>query len=393
MFFTVSGNLKSEVLALFGEFKNIFKVACIYMATIIGAGFASGQEIMQFFSSYYEGGFYGIILAGILFSIIGYVVLDKVYSERIRNYEEFLFPTVGWFFGWVMEILVTMFMISVFCIMIAGAGGIISDKLSIPYYFAVLIVALLCALVFFTEIRGIVNISSILTPILIFGILGFGLYIIVSKEMAVFNFSGSISKITDNWFFSSLLYVSYNSIASVVVMCSLLPYLKNRKTAVLGGVLGGVMLCFMAIIINFAIYLFYPHIPTEDLPVMGMVDSYSSVLGNIYTVILLLAMFVSALTAGFGFVERISSKINISKKVIILVICALSIPLSSVGFSGLISTIYPVFGYMGMFMVFAIVIQLFAKVPAYVRVEEDRSNDSYRIGAKKKGKVRHIKKI
>ncbi len=351
---------------MLGEFKNIFKVASIYMATIIGAGFASGQEIMQFFSSYYEGGFYGIVLAGVLFSIIGYVVLDKVYSERIRNYEEFLFPTVGWFLGWVMEILVTLFMISVFCIMIAGAGGIISDKLDISSQVAVLIVALLCAMVFFTEIKGIINISSIVTPILIIGILGFGLYIIFSKEMAVFSLSGSASKITDNWFFSSLLYVSYNSITSIVVMCSLLPYLKSRKSAVFGGVFGGLMLCLMAIVINFAIYLFYPNIATEDLPVMGMVDKYSVFLGGVYTVILLLAMFVSALTAGFGFVERISSKVNISKKIIILVICALSIPLSSIGFSGLIATIYPVFGYMGMFMVFIILIQFFTRAPSHV---------------------------
>lgn len=352
---------------LLSEFKNIFKVASIYMATIIGAGFASGQEIMQFFTSYYEGGFYGIILAGILFSIIGYFVLGKVYSERIRNYEEFLFPTVGWFLGWVMEILVTLFMISVFCIMIAGAGGIISDKLNISTQIAVLIVAVICALVFFTEIRGIINISSIVTPVLILGILGFGLYIIISKEMSVFSFSGSVSKITDNWFFSSLLYVSYNSITSIVVMCSLLPYLKSRKTAVLGGVFGGVMLCVMAIVINFAIYLFYPSVLTRELPVMGMVDSYNVFLGGIYTIILLLAMFISAITAGFGFVERISNKVKVSKKIIILVICALSIPLSSIGFSGLISTIYPIFGYMGMFMVFVVLIQSFTRVPVHVR--------------------------
>lgn len=373
---------------MFKDFKNIFKVACIYMATIIGAGFASGQEIMKFFSSYYEGGFYGIILAGILFSIIGYVVLDKVYSERIRNYEEFLFPTVGWFLGWVMEILVTLFMISVFCIMMAGAGGIVSDKLNIPYYTAVSIVAFVCAIVFLTEIKGIINISSIITPMLILGILGFGLYIIVSKEMAVFNFYGGISKVTDNWFFSALLYVSYNSITSVVVMCSLLPYLKDRKTAVLGGIFGGVMLCLMAVVINFAIYLFYPHVATEDLPVMAMIDKYSVFLGGIYTVILLLAMFVSALTAGFGFIERISSKLSVNKKMVILIICALSIPFSSVGFSGLISTIYPVFGYMGMFMVFIIIIQLFNRVPFYVGTEGNKRNYAYRLGRRLKKKAR-----
>ena len=35
-----------------GEARNIFKVACIYATSVIGAGFASGHEIMQFFSVY-----------------------------------------------------------------------------------------------------------------------------------------------------------------------------------------------------------------------------------------------------------------------------------------------------------------------------------------------------
>ena len=73
-------------------------MASIYIATIVGAGYASGREITEFFTSYYSGGFYGILLTGVLFSFIGYTVLNKVYSERIQNYEEFLFPTVGWGF-------------------------------------------------------------------------------------------------------------------------------------------------------------------------------------------------------------------------------------------------------------------------------------------------------
>lgn len=343
------------------EFKNIFKVASIYMATIIGAGFASGQEIMQFFSRYYTGGFYGIILAGVLFSIIGYIVLEKVYSERIQSYEEFLFPMVGWFWGWVMEILVTLFMMSAFCIMVAGAGEIIADRLGVPTQVAVFIVAAVCAIVFFSEIRGIINISSIVTPVLFFGILGFGIYIIANNEVSVFSVSRGLTGVTDNWFFSALLYVSYNSITSVVVMCSLLPYLKSRKTAVWSGVLGGMMLCIMAVVINFAISFFYPAIATQQMPVMSIMDGYSGLLSGVYTVILLLAMLISALTAGFGFVERISGKVKVSKKIIILVMCILVIPLSRIGFSGLISTVYPLFGYMGLFMIFVILAQLFTK--------------------------------
>ena len=65
------------------EHKNIFRVASIYVASVTGAGFASGQEIMQFFSAYETGGFWGILLAGVLFSAVGCIVLDKVRSERI----------------------------------------------------------------------------------------------------------------------------------------------------------------------------------------------------------------------------------------------------------------------------------------------------------------------
>ena len=72
------------------ERRNIFRVAGIYAASITGAGFASGQEILQFFSIYRAGGFYGILLAGILFSVLGCTVLTRVYRERIRNYEEFI---------------------------------------------------------------------------------------------------------------------------------------------------------------------------------------------------------------------------------------------------------------------------------------------------------------
>ncbi|NLP13569.1 MAG: hypothetical protein GX383_03590 [Clostridium sp.] len=342
---------------MFKEAKDIFKVASIYMATIIGAGFASGQEIMQFFSVYYEGGFFGILLAGVLFAVIGYIVIVKVYTERIRNYEEFLFPTVGWVIGWIMEITVSLFMGSVLCIMVAGAGSIISDKTGMPYQYAVLLIAILCMISFLTDIKGIIVLSSFITPVLVLGIIGVGFYIIVSKDMSVFNMDSVFGTITHNWFVSSILYVSYNSICAVVVMCSLLPHLKSKRVAAAGGILGGVMLCFMAVILNIVLHIFYPNIASQDMPVLSIIDRYNSIVGEFYTILMLMAMFISAVTSGYGFIERISTKVKGSKKIIIPVICGFTIPFSNMGFSKLISLVYPVFGYVGMFMVFAILLQ------------------------------------
>lgn len=339
------------------EARNILKVASIYIATIIGAGFASGQEIVQFFSTYYEGGFYGIILAGVLFSIIGYTVLDRVYRERIRNYDEFLFPSVGWIAGWIMEIIVALFVLSLFCIMIAGSGRILTEKFGLSFDTGVVIMAALCMLILLTDIKGIVALSSVVTPILITGILSVGIYIILYKDTSVFNMGFELGKLTKNWFFSSLIYVSYNSILSVVVMCSLLPYLKTRRIGMAGGVLGGMFLCFIAFILNTAMLLFYPDILSTELPVLSIVGKYSSAVSNLYTVILWLAMLVSAVTSGYCFVERVGTKIPLNYKVIAAAACALAVPMSGLGFSNLIATLYPLFGYAGMFMVFVILVQ------------------------------------
>jgi uncharacterized membrane protein YkvI len=340
-----------------GEMKNILKIACIYVATIIGAGFASGQEIVQFFSNYNNGGFYGIILAGLLFAVIGYVVLDKVYTERIKDFDELLFPAVGWIFGWVIEIAVTLFMLSIFCIMIAGAGNVFQDKLNIPYNIGICLMVAICMISLLSDTKGIVFISSFIAPILIVGLVAMGVFVIATKNVFVFSVAGDFSKITKNWFFSTLLYVGYNSIISIVVMSSLYTQLKTRKAAVLGGALGGLILCFIAFILNFIIYVVHPDSLVKEIPLLNISEKYSSLFSSIYAVILFLAMFVSAVTSGYCFIDRVYKKIRISKKLITVFICILIAPLSRLGFSNLISKVYPIFGYVGIFIILVVLFQ------------------------------------
>jgi uncharacterized membrane protein YkvI len=340
-----------------GEWSNIFKVAFLYMATVIGAGFASGQEIIQFFSKYYNGGFFGALLTGILFSIIGYAVLDRVYSERIKSYDEFLFPMMGYFLGRIMEFIVMLFMSCVLSVMVAGLGNILMELSGIEYRYCIVISAIICLLAIMTNIKGIVAVSSFLSPFLVVGILFVGVYIIITKDTSVFSISNKVVRVTNNWVFSALLYVSYNTILSTVMLSSVLPYLKTKRVGAWAGILGGGMLCLTVLILNFALYFFYPQSITSEMPVLSILQNNNQLLGNIYSVILILAMYTSAITSGYCLSERIAAKMNINYRVVAVVMCALVIPMSSMGFSSLISTLYPVFGYLGLFLVFVILLQ------------------------------------
>ncbi len=68
-------------------------------------------------------------------------------------------------------------------------------------------------------------------------------------------------------------------------------------------------------------------------------------------------MYTSAVTSGYCLTERISTKIKISYKLVAAVLCAVAIPMSSLGFSSLIAALYPVFGYLGLFLLFLILFQ------------------------------------
>ncbi len=335
-----------------GELNNIFKVAFLYMATIIGAGFASGQEIIQFFSMYYTGGFFGILLSGFLFSMVGYIVLNKVYTQRISSYDEFLFPMMGYFFGRLMEFIVMLFMACIMSVMVAGLGNVLMELTGITFRYCVVISAIACLVAIMTNIKGIVTLSSFISPFLIIGIIFVGCYILVTKDASVFNLAGKMTIITSNWFFSAILYVSYNTILSTVMLTGVLPYLKSRRVSTWAGLLGGGMLCITALILNLALYFFYPHSITTEIPVLTIIQNNSKILAKIYSIVLILAMYTSAITSGYCLTERIKTKMKLNYKLIAAILCALVIPMSSLGFSSLISMLYPVFGYLGLFMLF-----------------------------------------
>ena len=70
--------------------KNILKVVFVIIGTLIGAGFASGQEIYLFFYRFGANGLLGIIVFVSLTVFAIYKVLKIIYENQIRNQNVFV---------------------------------------------------------------------------------------------------------------------------------------------------------------------------------------------------------------------------------------------------------------------------------------------------------------
>ena len=70
--------------------KNIIKSVSVIVGAVVGAGFASGQEIYSFFNVYNENGAIGIIISSILLGTIIYKVLKISNNCNATTYSELL---------------------------------------------------------------------------------------------------------------------------------------------------------------------------------------------------------------------------------------------------------------------------------------------------------------
>ena len=140
--------------------RNILSVVCGYAAAVIGAGFASGQEIIGFFVKYGKYSIIGVLLSCIIFSVFAYAVLSVCVEKNIETYSDYLNNFFRHNIRKIVEIITLLFAISTVCVMTACAGemffilfGIKKNK-SVPR-FAYLYFQVFMPISFFTIINFI----------------------------------------------------------------------------------------------------------------------------------------------------------------------------------------------------------------------------------------------
>ncbi|GAE47713.1 membrane protein [Mesobacillus boroniphilus JCM 21738] len=65
-----------------------FQIAAVYVGTVVGAGFATGREIVEFFSRFGLFGLIGVFMAGYILTYMGAKLMRIAAAIDARSYEE-----------------------------------------------------------------------------------------------------------------------------------------------------------------------------------------------------------------------------------------------------------------------------------------------------------------
>ena len=335
--------------------KNVVKFAGAYLACAIGSGFATGQEIMQFFSAHGLMSLAGVAVTTILFAWCGGMFMKHGYEQQFKEPGEIM----GFYFGPKLsrffEILFQVFLYGVYVVMIAGAGATLSEYFGLDPMVGRVTMA---AAAFFTVILGLTKLTDILgslgTVIIVFA-LAVGVYSIASNVEGLKTVSSllptlEITKTQGGWRGSAILYPGFNAIVVMILSCSMGRFANSSKEACRGGLLGGALFGAAILAMNLGLLANLGDVFDKAVPTLVLADHIHPMVGLVFSVIICCGIYTTTVPMLWGVVRHFAQDGSRKFVLVALILSALGLVLGMTDFKALVNIIYPFSGYAGVIL-------------------------------------------
>lgn len=330
--------------------EEVFSIVLVIIGALVGAGFASGQEIYSFFYSYGSIGLIGIIITCCLISLMVHKSLKIIYSNKINSYDEFLNIFIkNEKVTKAISVVINILLLVTFYIMVAGFGAYFEQEIGIKRIIGSSILVIMTAIVFFTSVKGVLKVSEYIVPLLIIFII-----IIGGTNLLTINSNTETLCIKKGWLLSSVIYCSYNMILLVPALISLRKQITKQKNIKYISLLSGIFMIIMSLLLYMLLMKVDVELSTLEMPIVYVIRTFFKQYKTIYAFIILMSIFTTAISIGIGLLQNISSDRRRYTHFVIFM-CISSLVVSNLGFSKLVNLMYPIFGYIGIIQLIYII--------------------------------------
>ena len=335
-----------------------FGIAATFVGTTIGAGYASGQEILQYFVSFgTAAGLAALAIAGVLFLGLGYAVLWLAHRLRTDEVHDLVNPFHNRWPTRFADISITASLIGTLVIMLAGAGAALDRQVGLPPILGAILMAAVCVGGVVGGARGLMTLQQIVVPAIIVVAVGVAAWAILNPVPSTGQSAAELvnsSPLINTWVMSGILYVAFNIQLVYAVFAPLGKDSQGGRTLFVGALLGTLGIVVMAAALFVALTVNAPVVGRAELPMVELAGRIAPWAMAVYTVVLLLAQLTTAVSCLFGLVER-GQKVRGLKVMptwmLATLVAVVSVALSAVGFSDLVGTVYPALGYAGLIII------------------------------------------
>ena len=344
----------------------VFRCAGGFMAWGIGSGFATGQEVLQFFTSYGYKSFLIVLVNLAGFLLVGTALLTTGYQKREDdNFDQLQYycgRRLGTFYSWMIPVTLVPSM----SVLISGAGATLNEYYGLNHYVGAALMAGAVLVTYFMGFNRLVKVLSFIGPSIIAFCLLIGVITVVRDlgnmdNVPQFEVALAAKQSSPNWIISAALYVSYNFLCGSVYYTQLGKTTSSLCEARLGAVIGALALIAAITVISTAILLNGGDAAALAIPNLYLAKKISWMLGAVFSIFLVLGIFSSCSAMMWIVCRKFSFKDPKKDRLVAITIAAGTFLMGLLSFGDLIATLYPFIGYCGLVYMVGVIYKKFKK--------------------------------
>jgi uncharacterized membrane protein YkvI len=312
--------------------REFLRSAAVYVGTLIGAGFASGQELVGFFACFGLWGLAGACLAGAALGLGGWLIMWCARTSRATSLRELL-ASVPRPLDRALALVISAFLFSGLTIMLSAGGTLLEGQIRLPRFAGIPLMAALTLAACWWRTEGLGRVNTLAAPLLIGTVAATGL--IHLSRLSAFPSGTDRIPVAPHWWWAAGLYAGYNLLAGAAILPA---FAHGGPGAGRGALAGGLAVGAVAALCVPALNSYLD----QELPLLAAARSLGAMWAWAYTANLGLALWTTAAGHLFGLAANARAY-----RPRLIVLLLLAIPPAHLPFSALVGSLYPLFGYLG----------------------------------------------
>ena len=358
--------MRSEKL----DIKTLIGITGAYVAYMMGSGFSTGQEILQYFACYGMAGLFSILLCMGLLIFAAVSFIRAGYREQFKKPEDVYVYYCGKRLGRAYHYFTTVSIYLCFIVMVAAAGAAVEQYFGISRIIGAIAIGMLACATVMLGLNNLVSILGRIGPVMIVMVILMGVITICRSNLAAA--AGIIAKIPDmkllraspSWVLASISYVGI----SVVWLASYLTSIGKSASSIRSasaGAAGGVIAFYIGMLLiyfYFAIMLNIDELAGAQIPMLILAGHISPVMSGVFSILIVTGIYTASVPLLWQTAFRLAEEGSLRFKRIAVILAALGIAASLLlPFNRLMNIVYVLIGYLG-FLLLACMVLKAAKI-------------------------------
>jgi len=309
--------MPDERPARYGRAMRILLPGIILQSVLIGGGYATGREIVEYGGKYGARGWISGLAIFLGFTVISILSIESCRRWRVYDYRSLLRKLVGrWWIAFEISYLIAA--ILVIAVMASAAGEILHEALGLNEWIGILAMTLLVGFLNYKGDDVIARLETIGTVALFAGYLLFSVSVFWKKGNAI---ADVLAKGTSNFtgetpgflllIWTGILYVGYNL---AIYPASFFAYrgIRSKYESILAGLASGLLMTIPWFLTYFSMLAYYPdsYILDAAVPWMKMLQDFDRAYIIIFGLVVGWTLVETATGMIHAFINRIEIEVR-----------------------------------------------------------------------------------